>query len=142
MPLDTRLDPREWRNQATAAQLESVISRLDLVVTTRLHGLVLALKNGVPALAVDPVAGGAKVSAQAGAWDWPAVITGPGQAAPGEPLLDPAMLGRWWDWCLSPEAAARARRAAAGTAADGTLTTGLLGVLTGRDESFRPGAGG
>lgn len=33
-----------------------MLRRLDVVVTTRLHGLVLALKNGVPALAVDPVA--------------------------------------------------------------------------------------
>jgi polysaccharide pyruvyl transferase WcaK-like protein len=45
-----------------------VISRLDLVITMRMHGLVLALKHGVPALAVDPVAGGAKVTAQAQAW--------------------------------------------------------------------------
>ncbi len=69
--LNTRLDPRDWRLGATPAQVESVVRRLDVVVTTRLHGLVLALKNGVPALAVDPVAGGAKVSAQARAWAWP-----------------------------------------------------------------------
>jgi hypothetical protein len=32
--------------------------------STRRHGLVLALRHGVPALAVDPVAGAGKVSAQ------------------------------------------------------------------------------
>ncbi|HEY8480447.1 MAG TPA: polysaccharide pyruvyl transferase family protein [Spirillospora sp.] len=107
LPLDTRLDPRDWRLFATAAELESALRRLDLVVTTRLHGLVLALKNGVPALAVDPVAGGAKVTAQARAWPWPAVVTVPA-GAPGQgtgrdgPLLDVRELDRWWDWCLRP----------------------------------------
>ncbi|HEX6472516.1 MAG TPA: polysaccharide pyruvyl transferase family protein [Streptosporangiaceae bacterium] len=100
VPIDTRLDPREWRLCATAAQLESVIARLDLVVTMRLHGLVLALKNGVPALAIDPIDGGAKVSAQARAWDWPAALTLP---------LDEAALEREWAWCLSAEGRAAAR---------------------------------
>ncbi|QKG18876.1 Polysaccharide pyruvyl transferase [Actinomadura verrucosospora] len=98
LPLDTRLDPRDWRLFSTAAELESALRRLDVVVTTRLHGLVLALKNGVPALAVDPVAGGAKVTAQARAWSWPAVVTAGERDAP--PLLDPAELDRWWRWCL------------------------------------------
>ena len=124
VPLDTRLDGRDWQHHATAGQLESVIRRLDVVVTTRLHGLVLALKNGVPVLAVDPVAGGAKVTAQAGVWDWPVLTTGAG----GEP--DPASLDRLWSWCLSPEGAARARAAAAGNWPP-SLTHGLLAALTG-----------
>ncbi|MFB4296806.1 polysaccharide pyruvyl transferase family protein [Actinomadura sp. NTSP31] len=105
LPLDTRLDPRDWRLFSTAAELESALRRLDVVVTTRLHGLVLALKNGVPALAVDPVAGGAKVAAQARAWSWPALVTSGERDEP--PLLDPAELDRWWRWCLSPEGAGR-----------------------------------
>lgn len=112
VPLDTRLDPRDWRHHATAAQLESVLSRLDIVVTTRLHGLVLALKNGVPALAVDPVAGGAKVSAQAAAWGWPAVIAGQPDACPGGQVLGLQALRRWWDWCLSAPGREQARAAA------------------------------
>jgi hypothetical protein len=55
LPLDTRLDGREWRSFGTPDQLLSVVGRLDVVVTTRLHGLVTALRCGVPALAVDPV---------------------------------------------------------------------------------------
>ncbi|MFB4316034.1 polysaccharide pyruvyl transferase family protein [Actinomadura sp. 21ATH] len=106
VPLDTRVDPRDWRHPAAPEELEAVIRRLDLVVTTRLHGLVLALRNGVPALAVDPVAGGAKVTAQARAWDWPAVITTAEHAEP--PYLDTAAVDRWWDWCLSPEGGRRA----------------------------------
>ncbi|MFC6885338.1 polysaccharide pyruvyl transferase family protein [Actinomadura yumaensis] len=109
VPLDTRLDPRDWRHPAGPEELEAVIRRLDLVVTTRLHGLVLALRNGVPALAVDPVGGGAKVTAQARAWDWPAIITTGAADAP--PYLDPAELIRHWEWCLSPEGAAWAARA-------------------------------
>lgn len=123
LPLDTRLDPRDWRLFTTAAELESALRRLDLVVTTRLHGLVLALKNGVPALAVDPVAGGAKVTAQARAWSWPAVVTVPEPRAGRDgPLLDPAELDRWWDWCL----AAGGMRA---PAADGAVLGELMDVL-------------
>ncbi|NKQ28265.1 polysaccharide pyruvyl transferase family protein [Streptomyces galbus] len=114
LELETRLDAHDWRLAATAAQLEAGRARLDLVVTDRLHGLVLALRSGVPALAVDPVAGGAKVTAQARAHGWPAL--GPADA------LDTAELRRWWDWCLThgPAAAARIRDALRdGTARDG-----------------------
>ena len=96
--LDTRLGPGKWRSPATAAQVESAIARADVVVTTRLHGLVLALKIGIPVLAVDPVAGGAKVAAQAAAWDWP-VLT----ARAENPVLDRDELDHLWAWCRSPE---------------------------------------
>ncbi|MES9544290.1 polysaccharide pyruvyl transferase family protein [Actinomadura sp. NPDC000600] len=124
LPLDTRLDPRDWRLFTTAAELESVLRRLDVVVTTRLHGLVLALKNGIPALAVDPVGGGAKVAAQARAWSWPAVVTVP-TARTGERILDAAELDHWWAWCLSPEGAGRAPA----HPADGALLGELMDVL-------------
>lgn len=64
VPVDTRLDPRQWRNPSTPGQLDSVLCRLDSVLTTRLHGLVLALRQGVPVLAVDPVDGGGARSAR------------------------------------------------------------------------------
>lgn len=101
LPLDTRLDPRDWRLPATPGQLEAVIGSLDTVVTTRLHGLVLALRSGVPALAVDPVEGGAKVTAQALALGWPAVL-------PVERLC-PKELDRCLSWCLSEQGRQRAR---------------------------------
>jgi hypothetical protein len=44
---------------------------MDVVLTMRLHGLALALKNGPPAVAVDPFSGGDKITAQARAVDWP-----------------------------------------------------------------------
>ncbi|MET9292321.1 polysaccharide pyruvyl transferase family protein [Streptomyces sp. NPDC003077] len=104
LPLDTRLDTRDWRIPATPAQLHAVLGRLDAVVTTRLHGLVLALRAGTPALAVDPVAGGAKVSAQAAALDWPAALT--------SESVTPQNLDELLAWCLTPEARHRASRTA------------------------------
>lgn len=60
----------------TADQFASLVARTDVVLTTRLHGLVFALSSGVPAVAIDPVAGGAKVSAQARALGWPVILPG------------------------------------------------------------------
>ncbi|MGW7282371.1 polysaccharide pyruvyl transferase family protein [Streptomyces sp. NPDC054844] len=93
LELETRLDAHDWRLCGTPAQLEAVLPRLDLVVTDRLHGLVLALRAGTPALAVDPVAGGAKVTAQARACGWPALVA-------AERLTED-VLEHWWDWCLT-----------------------------------------
>jgi hypothetical protein len=138
--VDTRLAHGDWRSPATAAQVEAVISRADVVVTTRLHGLVLALKNGVPALAIDPVAGGAKVAAQAAAWGWPVLlarsrdavhnepVAGHGQLGLDEPLLDRGELDRRWAWCRSAEARAQAG-SAPGAQTARQLTADLLSVL-------------
>ncbi|WP_199430124.1 polysaccharide pyruvyl transferase family protein [Qaidamihabitans albus] len=108
VPLDTRLDGADWRHCATADQFLSLIRRFDVIITTRLHGLVLALRAGVPALAVDPVAGGGKVAAQAEALDWPAVV--PAETVTGSG--GDAALGRWWEWCLSAGGRERARHPA------------------------------
>lgn len=97
LELETRLDAHDWRLCGTPAQLEAVLARLDLVVTDRLHGLVLALRAGVPVLAVDPVEGGAKVTAQAGACGWPALVA----AERLEEALREGTLEHWWHWCLT-----------------------------------------
>lgn len=68
--LDTRVDPRDT-GIATAAAIETRLARADVVLSTRMHGMVLALKHGVPAVAIDPIPGGAKVSRQAAALGWP-----------------------------------------------------------------------
>jgi hypothetical protein len=68
--IDTRIDSLTGTLR-TPDQVESLIARMDVVVTTRLHGLVLALRSGVPALAIDPVVGGGKIVAQAEAVGWP-----------------------------------------------------------------------
>ncbi|WP_432482180.1 polysaccharide pyruvyl transferase family protein [Kineococcus esterisolvens] len=128
LELDTRVDPRDWRLPATAEQVLAVVARLDVVVTTRLHGLVLALRSGVPALAVDPVAGGGKVSAQARAWGWPALLGAEEVLAPDGALA----LGEQLAWCTSGSgraAAARARREAPAAGAEQlqALTAALHG---------------
>jgi hypothetical protein len=99
VPIDTRLDVNRT-GLHTAAQVESLIARMDVVITTRLHGLVLALKNRVPAVAVDPITRGAKIRIQAEAVGWPIVFT-------PETLSNEA-LQQALDHCLTPEARARA----------------------------------
>jgi hypothetical protein len=75
VPLDTRLDTADWRHCGTPDQFTSpLLARLDAVVTTRLHGLALALRAGILALAVDPIADGGKMSSQARALRWPALV--------------------------------------------------------------------
>jgi hypothetical protein len=71
--IDTRLDSNTT-GLRTASEIESVIARMDVVLTTRLHGLVLSLKNGVPPIAIDSVAGRGKVSRQAAALGWPLIF--------------------------------------------------------------------
>jgi hypothetical protein len=102
--IDTRLDVANAYGLRTAAEVETLIARMDVVVTTRLHGLALALKNGVPAVAVDPVAGGDKITAQARAVDWPAAFS-----------VDEAsteVLEQAFGFALSPEGRARAQASA------------------------------
>lgn len=72
--IDTRLDINTT-GLRTAAEVESLIARMDVVVTTRLHGMVFALSNGVPAIAIDTTAGAAKLVRQARAIGWPYAFT-------------------------------------------------------------------
>lgn len=120
LPLDTRLAAGDWRHCARPDELLSILARLDAVLTTRLHGLVLALHQGVPALAVDPVRGGGKVSAQAEALGWPAVIG-------ADEVEQDGLLDHWWAWCLSP--AGRAAAAEHGGHLPETSVELLVGVL-------------
>jgi hypothetical protein len=107
--VDTRLQ-RNGTGLRTADEVASVIARVDAVVTTRLHGLVLAIKAGVPALAIDPVAGGAKIRQQAEAIGWPHVRT-------ADELVD-ADLQATLDACLTEDARLLARACASRAAAD------------------------
>jgi len=89
----------------TAAEVESLIARMDVVVTTRLHGLALAVKHGVPAVVIDPIAGGAKLTRQAMTIGWPVCFTA--DAVSASQLTDA------FDYCTT----AAARTAAAACAA-------------------------
>jgi Polysaccharide pyruvyl transferase len=67
--IDTRLDTN-LTGHRTPAEVAAAIARMDVVLTTRLHGMALALASGVPAVVVDPVAGGAKITRQAATLGW------------------------------------------------------------------------
>lgn len=93
--IDTRLDTN-ITGLRTPAEIESLLARMDVVITTRLHGTVLALKNGVPTISIDPEAGGAKIVRQAETIGWPVVFV-------GDSLTD-AELQKAFDYCLTEEA--------------------------------------
>lgn len=130
--LDTALnnepDSRDPASLRSPAEVESLVACVDAVVTTRLHGLVLALKAGVPAVAVDPVAGGAKVLRQAERLGWP--------HARSADAADEAWLGDALDCCLDPAAAAGARACAARAAGE-VAALGERFVLAMRAEAER-----
>lgn len=93
--IDTRLDA-SITGLRSAAEVESLLARMDLVVTTRLHGTVLSLKNGVPVIALDPVAGGAKICLQGKTIGWPMVFAA--DTVTDEELQDA------FEYCLTEEA--------------------------------------
>lgn len=98
--IDTRLDDNS-SGLRSAGEVESLIARMDMVLTTRLHGLVLAIKNGVPALAVDAIAGTAKVTRQAETIDWPVRLS-------VDSMTDDD-LQKAYAYCLTHEARRKAR---------------------------------
>jgi hypothetical protein len=102
--IDTRLD-LERNDLRNPRQIETMIASMDAIVTTRLHGMVLAIKHGVPPLVIDPVPGGRKVLAQARAIGWPIVFT-------ADDLSD-ERLKEALDYCLSAEGRAEAARSRA-----------------------------
>lgn len=67
--------PQNANGTSSPERFESVCARLDVVLTNRLHGMVLALKVGTPVLAIDAISGGGKVIAQANAINWPEAFT-------------------------------------------------------------------
>lgn len=115
--IDTRLDTNET-GLRTAGEVEALIARVDVLVTTRLHGLVMALKNGVPAVVIDAVPGGGKIRRQCSRIGWTNVL--------GLEELDADRLDRALDWALSEDARATARRCAEQAAADVLLIKGRL----------------
>ena len=87
------------------SELFALMSRVDILLTNRLHGMVYALKAGVPVIALDPVLGGDKVSAQAAVLGWPAVST--------VENASPEWIDRTFAWCLSEDGRNKARSIAA-----------------------------
>lgn len=72
--IDTELCDQNVGGLRTSAEIESLIAKMDLVITTRLHGLAFSIQNEVPVIALDAIEGGAKVTAQAKAINWPLIF--------------------------------------------------------------------
>jgi Polysaccharide pyruvyl transferase len=85
----------------TPASVLAILTRVDLLLTNRLHGLVYAVKAGVPVIVIDPIAGGGKVSAQARAIGWPKCILAD--------EINPDWLEEAVNWCGSSKAQAAIR---------------------------------
>jgi hypothetical protein len=98
--IDTRLDVNAT-GLRTRAEVESLLARMDAVVTTRLHGMVLSLKNGVPALVIDPEPAGTRIRRQAETIGWPAIFSAE--------AIDTESLRQALDYCLSTAARTKAR---------------------------------
>lgn len=101
LDLDTRWYI-EKNTLKSASQFFSALQRVDVLLTNRLHGMVYALKAGVPVVAIDAIEGGAKVMQQARRLGWPCCLA-----------IEDATLDRLEsavDWCLSAETRAATER--------------------------------
>jgi len=85
-----------------AKGFENILARLDVVISSRLHGMVFSLKNETPVVAIDAIAGGAKLTKQAEAIDWPVILAS--ESISSEFIADAV------DKCLKPELKQRAMR--------------------------------
>ena len=79
MNIDTKLPANGFGQVDPEAVLRQIAS-VDAVVTTRLHGVVMAIRTGAPVIAIDQVPGGAKVTAQCKALGVP--VYSPDQLTP------------------------------------------------------------
>lgn len=116
------MDLFEKPHERFPLQVEALIRRADVVVSMRLHALVLGLAHGKPVIACDAIAGGAKVSAQAAALGWPIVL----RAGEVDPTTLDAALEHALSGTLTEELAGARERGAAGNARAREWFTGLL----------------
>lgn len=108
VPLDT-VHTGNATSTRDVEQLQALLRRVDAVVTSRLHGFVFALLAGTPAVALDPVAGGGKVTAQARAVGWPYVLDAAEASADRIAAMVREILdGDAAPWLVEARAAARA----------------------------------
>jgi polysaccharide pyruvyl transferase WcaK-like protein len=61
------------RSGRSADEIEEQYAGCDLILTTRLHGAILAARHAVPFIAIDQIKGGAKVASVLGRYSWPHV---------------------------------------------------------------------
>ncbi|WP_346619871.1 polysaccharide pyruvyl transferase family protein [Blastococcus montanus] len=120
-PIDTDLYDKPHPRRP--AQVEALLRRADVVLSMRLHGMVLGLKHGRPVIACDAVSGGAKVTGQAEALGWPLLLAADEVTAEA---LDGA-LARCLSGELTAAVAEAQRRGVAGNERAREWLTGQLG---------------
>jgi hypothetical protein len=98
--IDTALENNKG-GLRTPAEVEALIARMDLVVTTRLHGTILALKNGIPVIPIDPISDGAKITQQVKTIEWPVLFNAE--------LLEDKALSDAFAYCLTESARQQAK---------------------------------
>lgn len=101
--IDTELENNKG-GLRSSGEVESLIAKMDIVITTRLHGSVLAIKNGVPVIPIDSVKGGAKLTRQIKTIGWPLLFD-------AENLSEGALHGAL-DYCLTEKARQEAKKCA------------------------------
>lgn len=121
VPFSTVLGSRR-----SAADVEEHFRSVDVVLTTRLHGSLLALAAGKPVIAIDQIAGGAKLLPVVGRTGWPHAMAVDSVSEEGVATILRSLLD---DWPVAEVAQAQCRalelsRAAVQAAAD--LTTGKV----------------
>lgn len=62
------------RSGLAPRDIERRYAECDLVITSRFHGAMLALRHGVPFVAIDPIRGGGKVEPLLAGRGWPHVL--------------------------------------------------------------------
>ncbi len=141
LDLDTKWPrSRNTTNIHNPAEFFSLVQKVDLVITNRLHGLVFALKGRVPVLAVDSIVGGDKVTRQALALGWPRVF--PAETLSADQLVDSARWGVSKEgWLAAQKIAREIKPAGERLRADflGALAKGEVVVL---DAKYPPAAAG
>lgn len=121
VPIDTVLDGNRY-GLRSSAQIESLIAKMDAVITTRLHGSVIALRRHVPPVAIDSIPGGSKLLQQMRCIGWPLAFD--------VSSLDAQKLAAALDYALTPEARKRAEEVAAAARRDvGRVETEFLSLL-------------
>ena len=111
---------RDWRLCSTADAFQALLSRLDIVVTTRLHGLVLALGR-------RPGSGGGP-GGRRGQSHRPGGGLGLARLLTAAATAERGRLDELWDWCLST-AGQREAAHRAGQRPDGTVLERLIADL-------------
>ncbi|MER9327585.1 capsular polysaccharide synthesis protein [Mesorhizobium sp. M0488] len=61
------------RSGRAPVEIEALYSSCDLVLTSRFHGAILAMRNEVPFIAIDQIRGGGKLTSLLSASGWPFV---------------------------------------------------------------------